>query len=98
MATNGGIAIRLGNKKNIQVIEPACNFKRNHYFIEHTESNFKYGVDNFYYNNLKFNKKKFDKLNFSEKKINIFLKKRLEGKIEVNYTGIIDLMNAKEAV
>ena len=97
MATNGGIAIRLGNKKNIQVIEPACNFKRNHYFIEHTESNFKYGVDNFYYNNLKFNKKKFDKLYFSEKKINIFLKNSLEGKIEVNYTGIIDLMNANKS-
>ena len=46
---------------------------------------------------MKFNKKKFDKLNFSEKKINIFLKKRLEGKIEVNYTGIIDLMNANKS-
>ena len=97
MATNGGIAVRLGNKNNIKVIEPACNYKRNHYFIVHTKNNFKYGVDNFYYNNLKFNKIKFNKLRFSEKKINTFLKRRLEGKIEVNYTGIIDLMNANKS-
>ena len=53
MATNGAIAIRIGIKNNIKVIEPACNFKRSHYFIEHNKKNLKMGVDNFYLNYLK---------------------------------------------
>jgi len=97
LVTNGAIALRLGNKNNIKVIEPACNFRRKHYFIIHSKKNFKYGVDNFYYNFLSINKYSFQKLNFTEKKIQGFLKKRLNGSIEVNYTGIIDLMNANKS-
>jgi hypothetical protein len=97
MATNGAIAIRIGIKNNIKVIEPACNFKRSHYFIEHNKKNLKMGVDNFYLNYLRYNKKNFSTLKLTKKKIDIFLKKRLQGKIEVNYTGIIDLMNANKS-
>ena len=28
---------RWGNEHKIKVIEPACNYKRNHYFIVHTK-------------------------------------------------------------
>ena len=95
-ASNGAIALRLGNSLNARVIEPCTDLKNDHFFL--IIINIKLNSDHIIFTTVFCIKKKncIKDLKISEKKLNKFLIDRYQGKIRLAYTGKADLFSANK--
>ena len=90
---NGGIALRIGLEKNIKVLEPYSNpIKKNSESLNQVEiyskSKVKYGFFNLFIQGYK---KKILGQKINTKVMNVFIKKRFQGKLRSSYTSRPDL-------
>tara|TARA_Y100000591_G_C21850520_1_gene711420 strand:+ start:661 stop:2241 length:1581 start_codon:yes stop_codon:yes gene_type:complete len=95
-ASNGAIALRLGNSLNARVIEPCTDLKNDHFFFDYNKYKVKFGPYNFYYRFLYKKENCIENLKITKKKLNKFLKDRYQGKIRLAYTGKADLFSANK--